>query len=348
MHPAPAHSLSVCEYASGAPRVSARVRTEPEDFQVDEVLGFEPDGEGSHALLRVRKQGLNTQWVAKELARVAGVRAVDVGMCGLKDRHAVTHQWFSVNLSGLPEPDWETLNSADLRIVSVHRHGRKLRRGAHRANRFRLRLRLRDVQGDPESLRGRLVRLKQRGVPNYFGEQRFGREEGNLSRAYGMLTGELRVRDRHRRGLYLSAARAMLFNRVLSDRVARGDWDQALAGDVMMLDGTHSVFRAEIVDQVIAGRVAGGDIHPTGPLWGRGDPIVSGNALDLERRALEDYGRWCQGLADAGLKQERRALRLPLDEADWEFPNSHVVDMVFTLPAGGYATSVLRELVSFA
>ena len=66
MHPAPAHSLSVCEYASGAPRVSARVRTEPEDFQVEEVLGFEPDGEGSHALLRVRKQGLNTQWVAKE------------------------------------------------------------------------------------------------------------------------------------------------------------------------------------------------------------------------------------------------------------------------------------------
>jgi len=343
MNAAPAQGLAACAYALGTPLASARARTEPEDFRVDEVLGFEPEGDGPHALLCVRKRGLNTQWVAKELARLAGARPVDVGLCGLKDRNAVTSQWFSVNLAGRPEPDWQALNGPELEILSVDRHRRKLRRGAHRANHFQLYLR--ELRGDIEELGERLLQVARHGVPNYFGEQRFGRQEANLGKASAMFAGTLRVRDRHQRGLYLSAARAMLFNRVLSERIRRRRWDQALDGDMMMLDGTHSIFRVDAVDEAIAARIASGDIHPTGPLWGRGEPLVSAGALELERQSLAGYEAWCEGLASAGLKQERRCLRLSPRDLRWDLSGPQTLELAFVLPAGAYATSVLRELV---
>ena len=137
--------LAGCAHAMGVPEAQARVRAHPEDFQVEEVLGFEPDGEGYHALLQIRKRDTNTQWVARRLADLAGVRNVDVGFSGLKDRNAVTTQWFSVNLTGAAEPDWQRLAPDDLVILSVTRQRRKLRRGVHRANRFRLVLR--DLDG---------------------------------------------------------------------------------------------------------------------------------------------------------------------------------------------------------
>ncbi len=344
MEPAHTDSLRACAHALGPPRASARIRSAPEDFQVDEILGFEVDGEGTHALIHARKRGLNSQWVANQLAALAGVKAKDVGFCGLKDRHAVTSQWFSVNLAGRPEPDWRVLNGPELQILSACRHRRKLRRGAHRANRFSLRLR--ETRGDLDELRGRLAAVARRGVPNYFGEQRFGLYEGNLAKARAMFSGDLRVRDRHQRGLYLSAARAMLFNRVLSERIARGCWDRALNGDMMMLEGSRSVFKVDTVDEAICVRLASGDIHPTGPLWGQGQLLVSADALDLELGVLAGCGLWCEGLAAAGLKQERRALRLPVHRLEWDVPSPETVELAFTLPVGTYATSVLREVVT--
>lgn len=343
MTAASAQGLEACAYALGTPPASARARTQPEDFRVDEVLGFEPEGDGPHALLCVRKRGLNSHWVAKELARLAGVRPVDVGLCGLKDRNAVTSQWFSVNLAGRAEPVWQGLNGPELEVLSAHRHRRKLRRGAHRANRFHLCLR--EVRGDRDELRERLAQVAGQGVPNYFGGQRFGREGGNLGRAAAMFAGTLRVRDHHERGMYLSAARAMLFNRVLSERIRRRCWDQALEGDMMMLEGTHSIFRVDAVDEAIASRTASGDIHPTGPLWGQGEPRVSARALELERQVVAGYEVWCAGLAAAGLKQERRSLRLLTGDLRWDLSGPETLDLAFELPAGGYATSVLRELV---
>lgn len=336
--------LAACAYALGAPGGQARVRARPEDFQVEEVLGLEPDGEGAHALLNIRKRGANTQWVARRLAELAGVRGVDVGFSGLKDRNAVTTQWFSVNLTGVTEPDWQSLVSDDLAILSVTRQRRKLRRGVHRANRFNLVLR--DLEGDQADLGRRLTAIGQRGVPNYFGEQRFGRDGGNLDKAWAMLGGELRVRDRHKRGLYLSAARAMLFNRVLSRRVEAACWDRAVPGDVMMLDGSHSIFLIQEVDGVIRDRVEHGDIHPTGPLPGRGESSGTGPAWELETGALAGCEAWCHGLAEHGLKHERRPLRIFARDADWALSSPGTLDLAFTLPAGAFATAVLREIVT--
>ncbi len=308
-----------------------------------ELLGFDADGEGDHALVQVRKRGLNTQAVARQLGRTAGVRAVDVGYAGLKDRNAVTVQWFSVNLSGVNEPDWSRLDGDNMRIVQVARHRRKLRRGVHRGNRFSLRLV--EVEGSREELIDRLRLVSERGVPNYFGEQRFGRNQANLARAYALLSRESRERDGHKRGLYLSAARAMLFNRVLSARVDQGAWDKALPGDVMMLAGTHSIFLARVVDEAIDSRLAAGDIEATGPLWGRGKAPVSEDAAQIEREALRGCEDWCRGLEGFGLKQERRPLRVRPADMAWEFPETDVLALSFALPAGAYATTVLRELV---
>ncbi len=328
--------------AHGEPPVRARWRAVPEDFVVEEVLGFEPAGSGQHVLLQVRKRGANTQWVARELARIAGVAPLAVGYSGLKDRDAVTTQWFSVDLAGRAEPDWAGVAPGAVEVLAVHRHDRKLRRGSHRANRFTLRLR--DVAGDHEELEARLARLREAGLPNYFGEQRFGREGANPDKALAMLAGRPRVKDRAERGLYLSAARSVLFNRVLAARVVAGTWDRLLPGDVLMLDGRHSRFlAAESTDQLVA-RVSSGELHPTGPLWGRGDLESRDEARRVEDAALGACEAWCRGLDRAGLDPDRRALRALARDLAWRWTADDTIDLTFTLAAGAYATALLREV----
>ncbi len=183
----------------------ARIRSCPEDFRVDEELGFSPDGEGEHSLLHIRKRNRNTDQIARQLARHAGVRARDVSYCGLKDRVAVTSQWFSVWLPGKADPDWSTMEEEGLQILEQSRHRRKLQRGALQCNRFEIVLR--EIQGAQEDVEKRLSLIKAQGVPNYFGEQRFGRDGGNLLAAQTMFEGK-RIKDRFLRGLYLSSARS--------------------------------------------------------------------------------------------------------------------------------------------
>jgi tRNA pseudouridine13 synthase len=328
----------------GPPRASAVLRACPEDFIVDEQLGFLPDGEGEHVMLWLQKRNRNTEEVARQLARHAGVRARDVSYCGLKDRNAITRQWFSVWLPGREAPDWSALEDESLRILLSERHRRKLQRGALEGNGFEILLR--DVHGEREELEHRLHGIAQRGVPNYFGEQRFGRDGANLAKAAAMFQGQ-RVKDRHLRGLYLSAARAFLFNEVLAVRVQDGSWQQVLPGEAVMLAGSHSFFVCETPDAVIAQRLQLWDIHPSGPLWGKGALPTRNAAQELEQWALASHEVLTKGLEQAGLKQERRALRLPVAKLkwDWEGEAPHL-RLRFQLPAGGYATAVLRELVS--
>jgi tRNA pseudouridine13 synthase len=329
--------------AHGEPPARARWRATPEDFLVDEVLGFEPAGNGQHVLLQLRKRGTNTSWVARELSRLAGVAPVAVGYSGLKDRDAVTTQWFSVDLAGRAEPDWAGVAPGAVEVLAAHRHDRKLRRGSHRANRFALRLR--EVAGDHEALETRLARLREAGIPNYFGEQRFGRDGGNPDKALAMLAGRLRVKDRAERGLYLSTARSVLFNRVLAARVVAGTWDRLLPGEVLMLDGRHSRFlAAESTDQLVA-RVSSGELHPTGPLWGRGEAESRDQARGAEAAALAGCEAWCRGLEQAGLEQDRRALRVLTRDLAWRWLGEDALELTFTLPAGAYATALLREVV---
>jgi len=325
--------------AFGQPPVSGVIRQSLDDFVVDEVLGFELDGEGEHVCLHMRKRGMNTEEVARRIAKLAGVRQMDVSYAGLKDRYAVTTQWFSIYLSNKPEPDWHSLESEELTIVEVSRHGRKLRRGTLKANRFTLVVR--QLQGDTVLLSERLEKVKTQGVPNYFGEQRFGR--ANLDRASDLFAKRIKVRDRHKKGMYFSAARSALFNAVLAYRVELATWNQAMVGEVMMLDGSHSVFNADEVDDTLIQRLREFDIHPTGPLWGRGRLATADEVLELEEQVLEPYFDWREGLENAGLKQERRALRLLPANMTWVLAED-ALRLSFELPSGTYATSVLREI----
>jgi tRNA pseudouridine13 synthase len=318
------------------------MRSCPEDFVVDEELGFEPEGEGEHALVHVRKQGCNTAWVARQLAQLAGIRVREVSYCGLKDRDAVTSQWFSVWLPGKPDPDWQALGDDQIEVLRVARHRRKLRRGYHRSNRFGVRLR--ELQGDRDALLKRLETVRDEGVANYFGAQRFGRGSGNIEAALGLFRGANKCRDRHLRGLYLSAARSLLFNRIVALRVAEGSWNRALPGEVLMLDGSRSIFDIEQVDADIVQRVRGGDLHPTGALWGMGESRASGEALAAERRGMLGCDEIQRGLEAIGMKQERRALRLRPQGLSWEFEADDVLRLEFSLPSGGYATTVVAAI----
>ncbi len=334
------HALSL-PFGHGTPPARGVLRAEPEDFQVDEDIGFEPGGAGEHVLLRIRKRGANTEWVARRIAQVAQVRAAAVSFAGMKDRNAVTSQWFSVHLPGREDPDWSALNDSEIALLDATRHHRKLRRGALRGNRFELVIR--QVRGDPAEIEARLRRISVAGVPGYFGAQRFGRDGGNVERARAMFDG-MRV-SRHERSVLLSAARSWLFNKVLAERVRRGQWDQLLDGDVAMLDGSHSVFSAASVDAVLADRCERLDIHPTGPLWGRGELASTGQTLILEQSVLADDEAIRGGLERAGLQQQRRALRHAVRDLQWQWQAQSDLRVEFFLDRGNYATSAMRELL---
>ncbi|WP_233433458.1 tRNA pseudouridine(13) synthase TruD [Lysobacter soli] len=322
------------------------MRTTPEDFVVEELPGFEPSGAGEHLLLTVEKRGMNTGFAAKYIAQWAGVDEVAIGYAGLKDRHAVTRQRFSVHLPKKVAPDLSTLDFAQgeerLTVVEHTWHAKKLPRGALAGNRFVLTLR--GVSGERAAIEQRLRSIAERGVPNYFGEQRFGRDGDNVANARAMFAGR-RVR-REQRTLLMSAARSELFNRVLAQRVQRGSWDTPLDGEVWMLDGSRSVFGPEPFDDALAQRLASFDIHPTGPLWGRGELRSTGDAARLETEALsgEEALALRAGLEAEGLKQERRALRLKPAELTWSWREDDVLEVAFALPPGAYATVVLAEL----
>ena len=329
-------------YGYGAPPARGVLRATAEDFQVEEDLGFAPSGDGEHVLVLIRKRDANTDWVAKRIVRLAGVRPVAVSFAGLKDRTAVASQWFSVHLPGRHDPDWTALNDAQVQVLTVSRHHRKLRRGALRGNRFVLVIR--QTEGQHEAVDERLRQLGAHGVPAYFGAQRFGREGGNVERALAMFAGT-RV-SRHQRSLLLSAARSWLFNKVLAERVRRGDWNRLLPGDIAMLDGSHSVFEVAEPDDELQQRCARLDLHPSGPLWGRGAPATTGVALTLEQAALADEEPLRNGLEAAGLEQQRRALRHCVRELQWQWLDQKTLRVQFFLDRGNYATSVMREVLT--
>jgi tRNA pseudouridine13 synthase len=334
--------LDEMPYMLGAPEASGIIRQQPEDFQVDEILGFEPDGEGEHWMLHIQKRNSNTAWVAKQLARLAGVPPRDTSYAGLKDRHAVTTQWFSVWLPGKEAPDWQQINSDEIKLLAATQHSKKLRRGTLQGNRFQLIVR--QLKGDQEALERRLQQIAKEGVPNYFGDQRFGHGYDNLAQASRLFRGELTRLSKHMRGLYLSATRSQLFNQVLATRLADGSWNLALPGDQMMLQGSHSLFAVEEVDEALEQRVAQLDCHPTGAMWGRGRVSSSLQVEALENEVLAPFEEWRDGLEWKGLKQDRRPLRTKVADLSWQF-SDETLQLAFTLQAGSYATMVLRELL---
>ena len=325
--------------AFGEPLLRAVMRSVPEDFEVDEELGFAASGEGEHLLLRVEKRSANTVWVAQQLARWAGIPERSVGYAGLKDRHAVTRQSFSLHLPNRRSPPLDSLAVEGVRVLAAEWHRRKLPRGALAGNRFRLLLR--NLEGDHDAIAARLEAIARRGFPNAFGSQRFGRDGGNIARARALFGGARAPRAE--RGMLLSAARSALFNAVLQQRIVDGSWEHGGSDDVWMLDGRGSHFGPEALTEELQARCAALEIHPTGPLWGRGSPATTGAVLARELAAAAAEPVLSQGLEQAGLEQERRALRARARELAWSFGEG-TLELRFGLQRGSYATAVLEAL----
>ena len=286
------------------------------DFRVDEDLGFEPDGVGEHLYVQAVARGRTTPQTQAVLARCFGVAAMDVGYAGMKDRHAVTRQWFSVRA-----PRFEDGVPDDPRIVleTRTRHARKLRPGDHRGNRFRIVVR--DVSGEWEE---NLCEVEERGFPNYFGEQRFGHGGANIERALAWARAGRPACRRFARALHISTLRALIFNDVLGSRVRDGSWRAALDGDPG-LQGDENV--------------------PTGPLWGRGRSLAGGTTLEREQAVLERHSEPSQALEFTGSRQARRPLVTVPEALAWEKAGADL-HIRFALPPGAYATRLLAQVVA--
>ena len=342
----PIFTLDKMSYAYPEPSGRAVFKQQPEDFVVRETLSFEPDGEGNHACLYIEKTNTNTEWLARQLARFTGVEAREVGYAGLKDRQAVTSQWFTIKLEGVEKPDWDEFQLEGVKILTNTWHRKKLKRGSIKHNQFKITLR--NIQESrAEDIEQRFEQIAQHGVPNYFGPQRFGHSYNNLHRAARWFNREIKIKKRNEKSMILSASRSMIFNQLLSQRIEHLGWDVLADGEVMMLDGTRSVFSVEHIDNEILQRFYTLDIHPTTAMWGRGRLSSSADILKLEQQTAEQSGQWCGALENQGLQQERRSVRLLPKNIQTDFNGADQLSatLSFTLPPGSYATAVLRELI---
>jgi tRNA pseudouridine13 synthase len=358
-------------YVGGRPAGSAVIKQQFSDFRVDEDLGFEPSGRGEHLYLQLRKQNISTTELARRLAESTGAGSRDVGYSGMKDRRGECSQWFSIRLAPEQETELASLESDAVQILQTRRNHRKLRVGSHRANHFHLLLR--DCHGDKNEFEQQLQVIRERGVPNYFGPQRFGRRLSNLQQVRDLFAagakgaskgrsrngfgnndalnkGERQQDKRKKRGMLYSAARAYLFNEVLSARLAAGNWARYVPGDVLNLDGTNrnfSVAEGEW-DETLQHRLETFDIHLTGPLAGISNSqdkyLPGGAAADIEKAVLDEYPRLVSGLQEHGLLAARRALRFRVADLNWHWPAPDQLELRFVLPRGAYATSLLREV----
>lgn len=341
--------LPELKFLYGKPKSTGLLRDQKSDFKVFEQLPFLPCGEGEHLFIHIRKTGANTVFVARELAKYFKIKEQLVSYAGLKDRFAVTEQWFGVHVPGKQVYDLSDLSIEGVEVLSYNRHNKKLRTGALTGNRFELILR--NVT-ELKALHERWKNIVEYGVPNYFGEQRFGINGGNIDRALELFSGT-KVKDKKKRGMYLSAARSCIFNDIISQRIELNHFNEVQIGDVLMLAGTQSVFHLDEVDNSIKQRFIEKDVDITASMWGAGELMTSAEPQAFEQSVALQHDEFTQGLPRFGLKQERRRIRLVIQEADIEVLATSVADQLpavkvsFTLSAGSYATTVLRELINY-
>jgi len=312
-------------------------------FKVNEQLSFNPSTEGEHVFLYIQKTGLNTEEVAKKLAMHAKVPRRAVSYAGMKDRHAVTKQWFSVHLPGKEGPDWHLLEEETLRIEKITRHSKKLKRGSIKFNEFDIIITR--LEGDSAQFLNRAEQIKETGVPNYFMEQRFGYRCQNIERIYRIFSRNEAIKNKKMKNLLLSSARSYLFNKVLNKRVADKNWDKALTGDVFMLNGTRQYFKEESVSDLINKRLLEQDIHPTGPLFGVSNHVSTKAVYELESQIFKEEKVFCDGLLKAEVESARRLLRVVPEAFEFGFLSEDTLRLKFKLPSGSYATALIRELI---
>lgn len=356
------------------PIKQALYKAKPEDFVVNERLEVDFTGEGEHLWLHIKKSGINTAYLAKLLSEWANIPLRDVGYSGLKDRQALTTQWFSLRLPKKQKPDSDFApvdikEHETVKIIAEHWHNKKLNRGTHNANQFVITLR--DIEfakdqtlGDKSSVEQHLQTISKTGVPNYFGPQRFGFGGNNIREALNLFARPLKSTSsakkknkrksavREQNSMELSAARSLIFNQILAARVQDGSWNTGLNGEVFNLNGSGSIFASEHMDETLQARLASGDIHPTAVMWGAGNNKVAGDAAELENTVVQQdalLAALATGLEQREVKAQRRALRLPVEDLSWQWADEQdgeqTLVLSFTLTTGSFATSVLASVV---
>ncbi|HIG79838.1 MAG TPA: tRNA pseudouridine(13) synthase TruD [Cycloclasticus sp.] len=330
-------------YAHGEPDGKGRLRAIAEHFCVEETLTFTPSGEGEHVFLYIKKTGLNTEDVVKILSKYAGVTRRSVSYAGMKDRHAVTKQWFSVQLPGKEGPDWGALNSEQLKVELVTRHLKKLKRGTIKHNQFTILIS--NAVADRQHIAERAAMIKRDGVPNYFMQQRFGYAYQNLKRVYERFEQGETIRNKKLKGLFLSSVRSFLFNQVLAQRVSDMTWNKATEGDVYRLNGTRQSFREDAVTDELQLRTMEHDIHPTGPLFGSASEN-NNKVHRIETAVFSANSIFCNGLTKERMEPARRSLRVVPDGFSYDFIDDETLRLSFKLQSGSYATAVIRELIN--
>jgi tRNA pseudouridine13 synthase len=356
------------------PIKQALYKAKPEDFVVNERLEVDFTGEGEHLWLHIKKSGINTAYLAKLLSEWADIPLRDVGYSGLKDRLALTTQWFSLRLPKKQKPDSDFApvdikEHETVKIIAEHWHNKKLNRGTHNANQFVITLR--DIEfakdqtlGDKSSVEQHLQTISKTGVPNYFGPQRFGFGGNNIREALNLFARPLKSTSsakkknkrksavREQNSMELSAARSLIFNQILAARVQDGSWNTGLNGEVFNLNGSGSIFASEHMDETLQARLASGDIHPTAVMWGTGNNKVAGEAAELENTVVQQdalLAALATGLEQREVKAQRRALRLPVEDLSWRWADEQdgeqTLVLSFTLTTGSFATSVLASVV---
>ena len=322
------------------PKQTALLKAECADFVVKEQLGYDMSGDGEFVALKVRKTDCNTLFVGEQLAKFAGISARNMSYAGLKDRKAVTEQWFSLQMPGQPTPDFSQFSLEGVEILDVTRHQRKIRIGSLQGNHFEILLR--NVE-ETDELKVRLDFLAKNGFPNYFTEQRFGRDGNNLTQALRWANGEIKVKDRNKRSFYLSAARSEIFNLIVAKRIELGLAQQVLNGDILQLNGSHSWFVVDESEDLaqLQQRLVQQDVLLTAPLIGEEEK----SAVDFEHEIFAQHQALFDLMRQERIKAARRAILMQPQHFQWQFePNG--LRLQFALPAGSYATALIRELVN--
>ena len=322
------------------PKQTALLKAECADFVVKEQLGYDMSGDGEFVAVKVRKTDCNTLFVAEQLAKFAGIFARNMSYAGLKDRKAVTEQWFSLQMPGQPTPDFSQFSLEGVEILDVTRHQRKIRIGSLQGNHFEILLRNAE---ETDELKVRLGFLAKNGFPNYFTEQRFGRDGNNLTQALRWANGEIKVKDRNKRSFYLSAARSEIFNLIVSKRMELNLAQQILVGDVLQLNGSHSWFVVDESEDLaqLQQRLAQQDVLLTAPLIGEEEK----SAVDFEHEIFAQHQALFALMRQERMKAARRPILMHPQYFQWQFePNG--LHLQFALPAGSYATALIRELVN--
>ena len=322
------------------PKQTALLKAECADFVVKEQLGYDMSGDGEFVAVKVRKTDCNTLFVGEQLAKFAGISARNMSYAGLKDRKAVTEQWFSLQMPGQPIPDFNQFSLEGVEILDVTRHQRKIRIGSLQGNHFEILLRNTE---ETDELKERLDFLAKNGFPNYFTEQRFGRDGNNLTQALRWANGEIKVKDRNKRSFYLSAARSEMFNLIVSKRMELDLAQQILVGDVLQLNGSHSWFVVDESEDLaqLQQRLAQQDVLLTAPLIGEEEK----SAVDFEHEIFAQHQALFALMRQERMKAARRPILMHPQYFQWQFePNG--LRLQFALPAGSYATALIRELVN--